>query len=171
MQSNEQWLPVVGYEGIYEVSDQGRVRSLDRIITYPDGHEQTHMGKGLSPWSDPQGRQQVTLTINSNTKSVRVHRLVLEAFIGPCPSGMVACHWNDDSTDNRLENLRWDTPLANAQDLRRNGGQYQANKKQCINGHNFTEENTYRHPGRKRRTCRTCREVSYRRYAAKRRAS
>lgn len=43
----------------------------------------------------------------------QVHRLVLEAFVGPCPAGMVGCHNNGDHTDNRLENLRWDTPSAN----------------------------------------------------------
>jgi hypothetical protein len=45
-----------------------------------------------------------------------VHRLVLEAFVGPCPPGMIACHNNGVPTDNRARNLRWDTPAGNAQD-------------------------------------------------------
>lgn len=50
-----------------------------------------------------------------------IHRLVLEAFIGPCPDGMEACHNNGDRTDNRLENLRWDTRSANQKDAVRHG--------------------------------------------------
>jgi hypothetical protein len=50
-----------------------------------------------------------------------LHRLVLEAFVGPCPPGCVGCHANDDPSDNRLENLRWDTHKANSADAVRNG--------------------------------------------------
>jgi hypothetical protein len=52
-----------------------------------------------------------------------VHRLVLEAFVGPCPPGMEACHNNGIKTDNRLENLRWDTRKANARDRTLHGSQ------------------------------------------------
>lgn len=54
-------------------------------------------------------------------KRFSVGRLVLEAFVGPCPAGLQCCHANDDPWDNRLENLRWDTPKANAKDRARNG--------------------------------------------------
>lgn len=57
------------------------------------------------------------------SKKFFVHRLVLEAFIGPCPSGMEACHRDDCGTNNRLENLRWDTSAANKADMARNGNQ------------------------------------------------
>lgn len=50
-----------------------------------------------------------------------LHRLILETFVGPCPPGMQCCHYNDIKTDNRLENLRWDTPEANMRDALRNG--------------------------------------------------
>lgn len=50
-----------------------------------------------------------------------VHRLVLEAFVGPCPDGMEACHRNGDRTDNHLENLRWDTHKANGADMALHG--------------------------------------------------
>lgn len=52
-----------------------------------------------------------------------VHRLVLEAFVGPCPEGMEACHDDGDPANNRLGNLRWDTPTANGQDRCRHGKQ------------------------------------------------
>lgn len=51
----------------------------------------------------------------------RVHHLVLEAFVGPRPSGMVCCHYDGDPANNRLDNLRWDTPKANSDDKRRHG--------------------------------------------------
>lgn len=57
-----------------------------------------------------------------NPKTRYVHRLMLEAFVGPCPSGMVACHINDKRDDNRLENLRWGTHKSNSADALRNGG-------------------------------------------------
>lgn len=50
-----------------------------------------------------------------------VHRLILETFVGPCPEGMEGCHANDVKSDNRLVNLRWDTPKANSADARKNG--------------------------------------------------
>jgi hypothetical protein len=50
-----------------------------------------------------------------------VHRLVLETFVGPCPPDMQGCHNNGDFTDNRLDNLRWDTCKANMADKRRHG--------------------------------------------------
>jgi hypothetical protein len=50
-----------------------------------------------------------------------VHRLVLEAFIGPCPHGMEACHWDGRPENNQLSNLRWDTDLANQADSARHG--------------------------------------------------
>jgi len=49
-----------------------------------------------------------------------VHRLVLEAFVGPCPDGMEACHLDSDKTNNRVSNLRWDTHLENMRDLKVN---------------------------------------------------
>jgi hypothetical protein len=51
----------------------------------------------------------------------RIHRLVLEAFVGPCPPGSVACHWDGVRTNNRLENLRWGTHQANSDDAIRHG--------------------------------------------------
>jgi len=86
----------------------------------------------ITPKADPRGRMRIQLyrnvltvrasgRIRSKQKTKFVHRLVLEAFVGPCPPGMVACHRNDDASDNRLENLRWDTHKGNAADAVRNG--------------------------------------------------
>lgn len=79
----------------------------------------------------------------------------MEAFVGPCPEGMEVCHNNGDCTDNRLENLRYDTKSANMLDRVRHGTHHNANKTQCLRGHLFTEENTKR-TAKGGRACRTC---------------
>ncbi len=62
------------------------------------------------------GRPTVQLSRNGRGQRFFVHRLILEAFVGPCPSGMECCHKDDDPTNNCLENLRWDTRKANMVD-------------------------------------------------------
>lgn len=90
----EKWKPVAGYEGLYEVSDQGRVRSLKFGKT-----------KELSPGITGAGYYQVHLCKDGKIKRFSVHRLVVSAFIGPIPLGMVVNHINENKLDNRLSNL------------------------------------------------------------------
>lgn len=105
----EIWKPVLGYEGLYEVSDHGHVRSYARKST---------PGKLLKPgWKGSKKYQVVTLSKNGVSVHKKVHRLVLETFIGPCPVGQSCCHNNGDHYDNRLSNLRWDTHAANMADM------------------------------------------------------
>lgn len=75
-------------------------------------------GKKLTPKRCGKNSQyrRIQLFKNGKYQNKLIHRLVLEAFIGPCPEGMEACHNNGDSTDNRLENLRWDTHSNNMLD-------------------------------------------------------
>jgi len=103
-QSLEQWRPVAGYEGLYEVSDQGRV------------------------WSHISGRLLKASIANTGYHQIKlknsvkhVHRLVLEAFVGPCPPKHEGCHENGNRIDNRLVNLRWDTRKGNMADAVRHG--------------------------------------------------
>lgn len=136
----EEWRPIPGYEGSYEVSDQGRVRSLPRQ-TY------TGLGRpilgGILAHALVSGRGYPTVTLyrGGNGKAHRVHRLVLEAFVGPCPQGMMALHANDVATDNRIANLRWGTMPENVADSLRNGTNTNAAKTHCKHGHEFTPEN------------------------------
>lgn len=84
-----------------------------------------------------------------------VHRLVLEAFVGPCPEGMEGCHGDGDPTNNSLGNLRWDTATSNQLDKVRHGTHHNAAKEACIHGHPFDSGNTYIRSDGKRQ-CRTC---------------
>ena len=71
------------------------------------------------------GHANVRLFKNGSKTWKQVHRLILETFVGPCPKGMECCHYNDVPSDNRLENLRWDTRSNNLRDSFRNGGSCQ----------------------------------------------
>jgi hypothetical protein len=160
--SDETWLPVVGYEGLYEVSDQGRVRSLDRYVAnnrWPGAPDRLLRGRILKPI--PGGGKTkkyfvVSLGQNNNRK---IDHIVLEAFVGPRPLGLESCHFDDNGHNNRLANLRWDTRSENHRDSVRNGtwvGNGNGNKKQCINGHEFSKKNTWINPKKGNRQCRTC---------------
>jgi hypothetical protein len=148
----ERWLPVVGYVGVYEVSDQGRVRSVDR--TTSQGNRLS--GRVLKQRPLPNGRPRVSLAYNGKTVDAYPYRLVLEAFVSPCPPGMEALHWDDDFNNNALTNLRWGTRTDNMRDMSRNGGG-NAGVSHCPSGHPYSLENTYIYPSeRKHRGCREC---------------
>lgn len=125
--SEELWLPVPGYGGHYEASSLGNIRVKDRVVTKPHSrtrkliecHYKGHLLSGNS--RGPSGHRCVTITANGKESTVFVHKLVLLAFVGPRPEGMEACHNNGDAIDNRPENLRWDTHLANNRDRLRHG--------------------------------------------------
>jgi hypothetical protein len=116
----EEWRPVVGYEDLYEVSNKGRVKSLARVVICGRG---TRRIKGRELKRQFIGRYpSVMLYINDIDNRFLVHRLVLEAFVGPCPEGMECRHLNGDPEDNRWpENLVWGTSSENAGDRRRHG--------------------------------------------------
>jgi len=118
--STETWLPVVGYEGSYEVSDQGRVKSIARTVDKGSRGVQQVKERLLSQ-KNKRGYREVNLWINGKGRSEEVHRLVLQAFIGPRPDGCVCRHLNGTRSDNRLSNLQWGTPLENSADTKLHG--------------------------------------------------
>lgn len=148
--SAESWKPLPEWEGLYEISDQGRVRSLPRTA-----HRKP--GRVLKPIAYNNGYQWVSLTGNGRRGRAPIHRTVLLAFVGPCPDGMQACHNNGDKSNNALSNLRWDTVAANAADRTTHGTAYRKSEHitHCIRGHEFDDANTSRDPQGNRR-CRTC---------------
>jgi hypothetical protein len=121
----EEWMPVVGYEGYYEVSSLGRVKSLDRIIPFDKpitGPTTRHIRERmLKAAMASSGYIGVTLAKHRTKKTGSIHRMVLEAFRGECPKGHVACHENGKRWDSRLDNLRWDTRQANEADKHAHG--------------------------------------------------
>lgn len=117
----EEWRPVVGFEGFYEVSSLGRVRSLVRQT-----RAGVRGGKMMSPQVDRRGYASVVLTaIALHRRETRyLHDLVLSAFVGPRPDGMDACHDPDPDRSNcRVDNLRWDTRRGNLADKQHHGTQ------------------------------------------------
>lgn len=162
----ERWLAVPGYEGIYEVSDIGRVRSLAKI----DAQGARRKQRLFKPSKmDAWGHLGVTFRQGGRRESRYVHRLVLEAFVGPCPPGMEGCHWNDVKDDNRLTNLRWGTKSENRLDCVRNGTDPNARKTHCLRGHPFSEENTRLYKGG--RHCLSCQRIADAAYRDRRRAA
>lgn len=103
-QTTERWLPVVGYEGIYEVSSHGRVRSLSRA----DFVGRKRQGRVLAPGCQ-NGYFFVHLCKGGNKRVQRVHKLVASAFLGERPEGCTVNHIDGDKTNNHPNNLEYMT--------------------------------------------------------------
>jgi NUMOD4 motif/HNH endonuclease len=152
----ERWKPAPAWDGYYEVSDLGRVRSVP--------HE-TEMGmRGghvLKPGTYKSGHKHVTFTRTTDAgkdrETFQVHRLVMLAFGDPCPEGMQVRHLDGDPANNRLTNLANGTALENAHDRDEvHGRNYHSNKTHCPQKHEYNEQNTYWYKGH--RYCIPCRD-------------
>lgn len=113
----EQWKAIQGWEEIYEISNYGNVRSIDRYINYPDGHKQFVKGKQLFLNTVNSGYQQVTLYKKSKPHKYYVHQLVAQAFVSN-PNHHSEIHHKDyNKQNNHADNLMWITHLDNIIDL------------------------------------------------------
>ncbi len=111
----ETWKAVVGFEGRYEVSDFGRVRSLDRIVIKRNGRQQPVVGRVLSGCVDGAGYLHVGLSESTGKqRNVNVHRAVAEAFIERKEACKYVDHIDGDKLNNKVSNLRWVTSGQNA---------------------------------------------------------
>lgn len=108
----EVWKDVVGYEGIYQVSNIGKVKSLNYKN---EGYERE------LKQDNNNGYRQVALTKDGKLRRHKVHRLVYEAFVQPIKDGMVVCHNDGDRANNHLSNLRMDTQSGNLADRKFHG--------------------------------------------------
>lgn len=144
--TTERWVPVPGYEGLYEISDLGRVRSLDRYVMRQGGLASGRLmrvrGRIIRPGKgSDMDRLKVSLHRDGDGRTIGVHVIVMLAFCGPRPAGMDICHNDGDATNNRLSNLRYDTRAANMEDMKRHGRSPQLNRTQCPRGHALAAPN------------------------------
>lgn len=141
-----EWRDVVGFEGLYQVSDEGDVRN-------------TKTGLLRKPQVNPRdGRPNLMLYRGRKGTYKQISHIVLEAYVSPRPGKLLGLHWDDNSFNNRPANLRWGTHSDNQYDKVRNGNHHNANKTHCIHEHEFTESNTkiVHWKGRVLRQCRAC---------------
>jgi hypothetical protein len=139
---NEEWRPVVGWEGLYEVSSRGRVKRGSKV---------------LKIWINNDGYGQIGLSNGTHKRQKLVHRLVLESFRGPHPPDMpLGLHGAKGKADNSVDNLYWGNNAMNMKDRARDGTNVNLNKTHCPEGHPYSEENTYIPPNGEHRQCRTC---------------
>lgn len=107
MNSIEIWKDIIGYEGLYQVSNFGNVKSLDRCVPFGTNHRIVK-SKILKPILSTSGYSKVALP-----KNLYIHRIVLTSFVGICDLKPHVNHINGIKTDNRLENLEWVTAREN----------------------------------------------------------
>lgn len=159
MRADEEWRPVLGYEGMYEVSDLGRVRSVERRVPYKGGWRDLP-GKVLrQTLTSGTGYPKVALSRDSSPKTHHVHRLVAIAFVEGMGPGMEVCHRDGNRGDPAALNLKWGTRADNMQDAIEHGTNGMLNRTHCPKRHEYTPENTRVYQGR--RFCKACKRASY----------
>lgn len=164
----ETWRSLPGWVGIYEVSDEGSVRSLDRVVETARG-SRFYVGQALNPTPDSDGYLLVQLS--RPRRLVGVHRLVMLAFRGPCPPGLEVCHGDGVPSNNRLSNLRYGTRSSNSLDSVAHGTnplvKFQTSKTSCPLLHLLAAPNLV--PNFEGRKCLACSRARGQRASLKRR--
>ena len=113
----EEWKPVVGYEGVYEVSSQGSVKRVGKAFGATPG-------RILAQHPNHSGYPGVKLRNKGNDKTMLVHILVARAFLGPCPDGFEVNHKDKLTTDPSISNLEYATSQGNKIHAARNGSKH-----------------------------------------------
>lgn len=111
----ETWKPIPEYEGLYEVSDKGQIRSLPRIVSF-GSRKRTTPEKIILPYIRDTGYHTVKLGKEGRKRSAYVHRLVTLVFSGPCPPKHEVCHRDGNKGNNYADNLYWGTRTQNIAD-------------------------------------------------------
>ena len=162
----EVWKPIAGYEGLYEVSNQGRVRSLDRVVLRKNGQSQLCRGRLLKPYKKKKvakdGGHYETLFLSRDgiARQFYVHHIVLGAFAGERGEHECARHLNDNPSDNRASNLVWGSLSENQIDRIRNGNNEKVLQTHCKRGHQLSPPNLVKEPeGVTGRRCLACKRA------------
>jgi hypothetical protein len=115
MQQDVQWRPLHGYEGFYEVSDSGSVRSIDRTIDLPDNKRRKIKGRTLAIKKNRDGYQFVSVSRNGKQETMYVHRAVAKTYL-PNPDDLPQVnHLDGNKLNNNVRNLAWVTHPQNVQ--------------------------------------------------------
>ena len=148
----ENWRPVARHPN-YEVSSLGRVRSLPRWVFCGNDSYRWYEGRILRPTYANHGYPSVKIA----GKTLLVHSLVAEAFIGPRPQGMDIRHLDGDRRNPNVSNLRYGTRAENCQDTMLHGrwSNGRSHRNDCHLGHSLVGDNLYINP-RGERQCRAC---------------
>lgn len=161
--TSEQWIPVPGFEGFYEASNTGSVRSVDRTLVNTSGVTQRRRGVLLHPNIDKYGYPYVNLCRGGTRNHRTIGVIVAASFLGPRPDGLLVCHNDDTPTNNHVSNLRYDTPKGNTKDSVQRGRHRSVRKTECKRGHVLAEPNLS--ASKPARDCLSCaRALSYCRY-------
>lgn len=158
----ELWRDIPGWEGYYQVSNHGRVRSVTRVI-----RGATYKGKLLKQVADKDRRMRVNLSKDSKVHLQVVAALVAKTFIGPRPDGAEVRHLDGNPMNNVATNLAYGSKSLNTFDSIRHGTHNNARKTHCKHGHELSGDNLIMLSGN-RRWCRTCKRDAAARYRANR---
>lgn len=109
----EMWTAVVGYEGLYEVSDKCRIRTVKRFVSAGNGAKRLLPAKIMKPWWNEKNQLVITLTNKGETFSTTVYRLMTIAFIPNPENKAHVNHKKGNRRNNDLWNLEWNTPKEN----------------------------------------------------------
>jgi len=135
----EEWRDIPNYEGYYQASNLGRVRSLDRRVTYSNGHDRFYKGRVIKG-SVNKGYRQTTLCANGTKRAFKFSQLVAITFLGHNLNGvtLVVDHINGDKSDDRVENLRIVTHRANTTTCFRSDKEFLSSKYAGVHWHKKT---------------------------------
>lgn len=143
--TEEVWSPVIGFEGAYEVSSMGRIRTIERMVKTCHGSDRIGVSKLLKPFKDKDGYLNIRLSFNGRKKTFKMHRLVAMIFIPNPDEKPQVNHINFRKEDNSVSNLGWCTAKENnahrcrgegRRGVQRRGNRFQAKIK--IEGHTYS---------------------------------
>lgn len=152
------WRAIPGWEGLYEASRFGQIRSVPRVVRYRDGRVRTYLGQMIKPRPVKGGYLSVNLAREGCQETHKVHKLVALTFHGAPPPGLEVRHYDGDQKNNRATNLIYGTRSENIHDQVRHGRHARAQQVTCLLGHSLVAPNLVMSVLRKegRRNCLAC---------------